>query len=65
MLKFILNSSNFNWLQVLKFSFILILIGLLILLLGEAIVILLASLFIFFGILMLVFAINLWLNRRE
>tara|TARA_Y100000768_G_C23756092_1_gene576309 strand:+ start:9 stop:206 length:198 start_codon:yes stop_codon:yes gene_type:complete len=63
MLKFILKSSNFNWLQVLKFSFILILIGLLILLFGEAIVILLASLFIFFGILMLVFAIYLWLNR--
>ena len=63
MVKFILNNSNFNWLQIMKFGLILILIGLIILLLGEAIVILLASIFIFLGILILIFSFNLWLNK--
>ncbi len=63
MIKFVLNNNNFDWLQILKFGIIFILIGLLILLFGEAVIFILASLFIIVGALIIFFAFKIWSKR--
>tara|TARA_Y100001970_G_C14126837_1_gene799411 strand:- start:250 stop:441 length:192 start_codon:yes stop_codon:yes gene_type:complete len=63
MIKFVLNNNNFDWLQILKFGVIFILIGLLILLFGQAVIVILASLFILIGIIIIFAAFKIW-NRR-
>lgn len=63
MIKFVLNNNNFDWLQILKFGIIFILIGLLILLFGEAVIFILASLFIIVGALLIFFAFKIWSKR--
>ena len=63
MIKFVLNNNNFDWLQILKFGVISILIGLLILLFGQAVIVLLASIFIVIGVAIILLAFKLWSDK--
>jgi|TARA_Y100000996_G_scaffold413499_1_gene401881 uncharacterized membrane protein HdeD (DUF308 family) len=63
MIKFVLNNNNFDWLQILKFGVISILIGLLILLFGQAVIVLLASIFIVIGVAIILLAFKLWSKK--
>tara|TARA_B100000401_G_scaffold314076_1_gene216783 strand:+ start:1368 stop:1559 length:192 start_codon:yes stop_codon:yes gene_type:complete len=63
MIKFVLNNNNFDWLQILKFGVISILIGLLILLFGQAVIVILASIFIVIGLAIIILAFKLWSNK--
>ena len=63
MIKFVLNNNNFDWIQILKFGDIFILIGLLILLFGQAVIVILASIFIVIGLAIIILAFKLWSNK--
>ena len=63
MIKFVLNNNNFDWLQILKFGVIFILIGLLILLFGQAVIVILASIFLVIGVIIILLAFKLWSDK--